>query len=91
VFKPVVKTNGREDMTAHDLCHFAGTMTVQVGNLVETMAWLRPLHPQSQPDLSTASVGPRHRRCRRAVSTAAETVAAASVSGDQADELNQPS
>jgi integrase len=41
VFKPAAKTIGREDMTAHDLRHFAGTMTAQVGNLVETMARLR--------------------------------------------------
>jgi integrase len=41
VFNPAAKTIGREDMTAHDLRHFAGTTTAQVGNLVETMARLR--------------------------------------------------
>lgn len=41
VFKPAAKTIDRENMTAHDLRHFAGTMTAQVGNLVETMARLR--------------------------------------------------
>jgi integrase len=41
VLKPVATGVGREKMSAHDLRHFAGTMTAQVGNLVETMARLR--------------------------------------------------
>jgi integrase len=41
VFKPALKTLGREDMRVHDLRHFAGTMTARVGNLPETMARLR--------------------------------------------------
>ncbi|MGV0581929.1 tyrosine-type recombinase/integrase [Mycolicibacterium elephantis] len=41
VFKPAARTIGREDMTAHDLRHFAGTQTARVGNLVETMGRLR--------------------------------------------------
>ena len=41
VFKPALKNVGLEDMRVHDLRHFAGTMTAQVGNLVETMARLR--------------------------------------------------
>jgi hypothetical protein len=39
--KPATKTIGGEEMPAHDLRHFAGTMTAQVGNLFETMARLR--------------------------------------------------
>ena len=41
VFKPALKNVGLEDMRVQDLRHFAGTMTAQVGNLVETMARLR--------------------------------------------------
>jgi integrase len=41
VFKPALAAIGRDDMRVHDLRHFAGTMTAQVGNLVETMARLR--------------------------------------------------
>lgn len=41
VFKPALAAIGRDDMRFHDLRHFAGTMTAQVGNLVETMARLR--------------------------------------------------
>lgn len=40
-FQPALAVNGRDDMRVHDLHHFAGTMTAQVGNLVETMARLR--------------------------------------------------
>jgi hypothetical protein len=38
VFKPALTAIGRDDMRVHDLRDFAGTMTAQVGNLVETMA-----------------------------------------------------
>nr|WP_234901705.1 site-specific integrase [Mycolicibacterium fluoranthenivorans] len=41
MFKPALASIGRDDMRVHDLRHFAGTMTAQVGNLVETMARLR--------------------------------------------------
>nr|WP_066898658.1 site-specific integrase [Mycolicibacterium houstonense] len=41
VFEPALAAIGRDDMRVHDLRHFAGTMTAQVGNLVETMARLR--------------------------------------------------
>lgn len=41
VLKPACDALGLKDVTHHDLRHFAGTMTAQVGNLVETMARLR--------------------------------------------------
>lgn len=40
VLRPALKTIGREGVRIHDLRHFAGTMTAQVGNLVETMSRL---------------------------------------------------
>lgn len=40
VFRPALKTIGREGVRIHDLRHFAGTQTARVGSLVETMTRL---------------------------------------------------
>jgi transcription factor WhiB len=54
VFKSALTAISRDDMRVHDLRHFAGTMTAQVGNLVEIV----PLMAASRlPGPST-----RHRR-----------------------------
>jgi integrase len=39
-FTPALKQIGREGVRIHDLRHFAGTQTVRVANLVETMTRL---------------------------------------------------
>ncbi|NOQ62094.1 tyrosine-type recombinase/integrase [Mycolicibacterium fortuitum] len=47
VFRPALKSIGREGVRLHDLRHFAGTQAARVGNLVETMARLGHSTPKA--------------------------------------------